>query len=47
MDTLNELETLKLIIGDRKPKKGKDLIRIADQIKSLKEKLGTKNLAKT
>jgi len=46
MDTSSELETLKLIIGDRKPKKGKELIRIAEQIKTLKEKLGAKELAK-
>jgi predicted transcriptional regulator len=46
MGTSSELETLKLIIGDRKPKKGKELIRIAEQIKTLKEKLGTKELAK-
>jgi len=46
MGISSELETLKLIIGDRKPKKGKELIRIAEQIKTLKEKLGTKELAK-
>lgn len=46
MDTSSELETLKLIIGDRKPKRGKELIRIAEQIKTLKEKLGTKELTK-
>ncbi len=46
MGTSSELETLKLIIGDRKPKKGRELIRLAEQIKTLKEKLGTKELAK-
>jgi hypothetical protein len=45
MGTLSELENLKLIIGDRKPKKGKELIRIAEQVKTLKERLGTKGLA--
>jgi hypothetical protein len=45
MDSLNELETLKLIIRDRRPKKGKELIRIAEQMKNLKDKLGAKRLS--
>jgi nitrate reductase NapAB chaperone NapD len=41
-----EVEKLKFIIKDRKPKKGIELIEIAEKIKELKDRLGTGELAK-
>jgi hypothetical protein len=45
MDSSKELEDLKLIVGDRKPKKSKELIRIAEQVKTLRDKFGARKLA--
>jgi hypothetical protein len=45
MDSSKELENLKLIIGDKKPKKGRELIRIAEQVKTLRDKFGARKLA--
>jgi predicted regulator of amino acid metabolism with ACT domain len=45
MDSSNELKNLKLVIGDWKPKKGRELIRIAEQVRALKDRLGAKKLA--
>jgi hypothetical protein len=41
-----EIEKLKLIIKDRKPKKGEELIEIAEKVRALKDILGTSELAR-
>jgi hypothetical protein len=41
-----EVEKLKFIVKDGKPKKGIELIEIAEKVKTLKDRLGTGELAK-
>jgi hypothetical protein len=45
MDSLKELEDLKLSIGDRRPKKGRELITLAERLKTFKDKFGARKLA--
>ena len=46
MEIEKEIEKLKLIIKDRKPKKGEELIEIAEKVRALKDILGTGELAR-